>query len=210
MTKGEYIRKVTAKIRKEGPQSSRELREFRGLLNVLGPSYNYPAIILHGIYGLLSISRASLAVYYFPDQTDAAIQKAEVLGIIDKHQRMITGTTKQFRSELEKKIYRKRVNQYLDLIILSTVAFNPIQSNYGYSLKLTIYEKFGVNPYDATVYPCLDKLVNLGFLESIEEEQTHYRITNEGREFLNAGIKELKSLSDFLRTGTLPNTSSKY
>ena len=62
-----------------------------------------------------------------------------------------------------------------------------------------IRKEFRIYLGETVIYPYLHQLVNLGYLKYFKDERA-YEITNEGREFLNVGMKELKSLSNFLST----------
>lgn len=91
------------------------------------------------------------------------------------------------------------------MVILSDVDANTFESNYKYAIQSRIYEKFGVFLRSSTVSPKVDQLAEFGYLK---REYFLYRITPEGRRFLDRGRNELNLITEFYRTGTVNQDSN--
>ena len=71
--------------------------------------------------------------------------------------------------------------------------------SYPYELVKAIERDFGFSPGRVLPYVVLSKLEDEGFVESYwVERRRYYRVTEDGRDLLRAGIEHLKDLANRL------------
>ncbi|MEM2123000.1 MAG: PadR family transcriptional regulator [Candidatus Bathyarchaeia archaeon] len=109
------------------------------------------------------------------------------------------------RREVEREWRERIVKNILDLIILKLLDEKP---RWGYELNIEIKDRFNVYLSAGTLYPLLHSLEDRGLLEGVWDAgkgkgRRTYRITEQGREFLEVGENMLDIAAANLRGAAL-------
>ncbi|MEM3608436.1 MAG: PadR family transcriptional regulator [Candidatus Bathyarchaeia archaeon] len=114
------------------------------------------------------------------------------------------------RREFEREWRERIVKNILDLIILKLLDEKP---RWGYELNIEIKDRFQVYLSAGTLYPLLHSLEDKGLVEGVWDAgkgkgRRTYRITEQGREFLDAGESMLSVAAANLRGAALKEEGS--
>jgi len=98
--------------------------------------------------------------------------------------------------------WRERfVRTNLDLVVLHLLRSKP---RWGYEINVEIRDKFEVYLSAGTLYPLLHSLENKGYVHGIWESEARgrriYKLTQKGKEFLDAGKEVASELLERIQT----------